>query len=213
MIAAAVAWGLALSAQPSAQAARKAPDAAASTARYFASIRNDPALVLAFLGEMPKGGDLHNHLSGAIYAESYLRWAAADKLCVAAATLAIVGGACDAAAGRPPASAVLANSALYDQAIDAMSMRNWNRALRGHDHFFATFQKFGPATLRTGEMLAEVSGRAAADRLSYLELMITPDGGLSAQKGVAAGWDADFDRLRGKLLASNFGDVVSAASR
>jgi hypothetical protein len=213
MIAAVAAWALALGAQPSAQSVPKAPDAAASTARYLASIRNDPALVLAFLGEMPKGGDLHNHLSGSIYAESYLQWAAADKLCVAAATLAIVGGACDAAAGRPPASAVVANRALYDQVIDAMSMRNWNRALRGHDHFFAAFQKFGPATHRTGEMLAEVSGRAAADRVSYLELMVTPDGGLSAQKGLAAGWDADFERLRAKLLASNFGDVVSAASR
>ena len=42
----------------------------AATARYFASIRNNPSLLLAFLADMPKGGDLHNHLSGAIYAES-----------------------------------------------------------------------------------------------------------------------------------------------
>src|SRR6185436_16333259 len=41
----------------------------AATATYFASIRNNPSLLLAFLAEMPKGGDLHNHLSGAIYAE------------------------------------------------------------------------------------------------------------------------------------------------
>ena len=26
---------------------------------------------------MPKGGDLHSHLSGAVYAESYIQWAAA----------------------------------------------------------------------------------------------------------------------------------------
>ena len=45
----------------------------------FASIRDDPLALLAFLREMPKGGDLHNHLSGAIYAESYLRWAAEDS--------------------------------------------------------------------------------------------------------------------------------------
>jgi adenosine deaminase len=212
-MAALAAWAVVLAAHPSGQRARPAPDAAAATARYFASIRNDPGLVLAFLGEMPKGGDLHIHLSGAIYAESYLRWAAADNLCVAAATLAIVGGTCDVSAGRPPASTVVANNALYDQAIDAMSMRNWNRALRGHDHFFAAFEKFGPAALRIGEMLAEVTARAAADRVSYLELMVTPDNGLSAQKGVAAGWDADFERLRDKLLASNFGDVVAAASR
>jgi hypothetical protein len=32
--------------------------------------------MLAFLRQMPKGGDLHNHLSGAIYAESYIQWVA-----------------------------------------------------------------------------------------------------------------------------------------
>ena len=51
---------------------------------------------------MPKGGDLHNHLTGAIYAESYLRWAAEDNLCLATATMSIVAATCDAAAGRPP---------------------------------------------------------------------------------------------------------------
>ena len=59
-------------------AAADTPEAV--TARRFASIRNNPPLLLAFLREMPKGGDLHNHLSGAVYAESYLRWAAEDKL-------------------------------------------------------------------------------------------------------------------------------------
>jgi hypothetical protein len=188
-------------------------DSAGATARYFASIRNNPSLLLAFLNEMPKGGDLHNHLSGAIYAESYLRWAADDNLCLATATMTLVAEACDAAAGRPPASAVLQNAVLYSEAIDAMSMRNWDRTLSGHDHFFATFGKFGPSSSRTGDMLAEVGARAAAEHVSYLELMMTPDGALSTQKGVAAGWDPDFGRLRDTLLAAAFADVVTAATR
>src|SRR5712691_11305141 len=149
----------------------------AATARYFASIRNQPLLLLAFLAEMPKGGDLHNHLSGAVYAESYLRWAAEDNLCLATATMTLVAGTCDANAGRPPASVVLQNATLYSQAIDAMSMRHWDPALNGHDHFFATFGKFGAASGRTGDMLAEVAARAAAEHVNYLELMLTPDGG------------------------------------
>src|SRR3989442_7364326 len=170
-----------------------AGDAAeAATARKFAALRTQPLALEAFLREMPKGGDLHNHLSGAIYAESYLRWAADDNLCVATATMSIVVGACDAAGGRPPASAVLQSSALYGQAIDAMSMRNWDRSLNGHDHFFATFGKFGPASNKTGDMLAEVSARAAAEHVSYLELMLTPDGGMSGVRGGQAGWDPDF---------------------
>ena len=55
----------------------------------YAAIRNQPLALEAFLREMPKGGDLHNHLSGAVYAESYLRWAADDKLCLVVATFTI----------------------------------------------------------------------------------------------------------------------------
>jgi hypothetical protein len=204
-----------LSFVPDAAAQRQAASAsrAAATARYFTSIRNNRSLLLAFLNEMPKGGDLHNHLSGAIYAESYLRWAADDNLCFATAAMMIVAGTCDASAGRPPASAIVQSAVLYGQAIDAMSMRNWDRALNGHDHFFAAFGKFGPVSSRTGDMLAEVSGRAAAEHVSYLELMLTADGGIAALKGNAAGWDPDLARMREKLLAASFGEVVTAATR
>ena len=52
------------------------------TAHYLDSIRNQPSLLLAFVHDMPKGGDLHNHLTGAIYAEDYIDFAASDNLCV-----------------------------------------------------------------------------------------------------------------------------------
>ena len=194
-------------------AAAPAPNAEQRTAKHFASIRNNPSLLLAFLTRMPKGGDLHNHLSGAIYAESYLRWAADDGLCVATATLSIVGGACDATAGRPPATAAFQNTVLFNQLIDAMSMRHWDPSLNGHDHFFATFGKFGAASAKTGDMLAEVAARAAAEQVSYLELMQTTDGGAGGARGVAAGWDPDLAKLRDKLLAAGFRDAVVSASR
>ena len=191
--------------------APSSPQAAA--ARHFAAIKNDPLKLLAFLREMPKGGDLHNHLSGAVYAETYLRWAAEDHLCLAIATLSIVSGTCDEAAGRPPAASILENAALYNQAIDAMSMRNWNPALNGRDHFFGAFARFGPASTKTGDMLAEVAARAAAEHVSYLELMLTPDGGAAAAAGRAAGWDEDLGRLREKLLAAGLRDRVVGAVR
>src|SRR6185369_9221947 len=94
-------------------------------------------------------------------------------------------------------SAVLQNATLYSQAIDAMSMRNRNPASNGHDHFFASFSRFNlPSNSRTGDMLAEVASRAAAEHVSYLELMITPDGGMASRLGRAAGWDADLARQR-----------------
>jgi adenosine deaminase len=44
--------------------------------------RQNPLQLRHFLQGMPKGGDLHNHLSGAVYAESWIRAAAEDHLCV-----------------------------------------------------------------------------------------------------------------------------------
>ena len=49
----------------SAALAQSASIAEQRTTRYFESIRRRPSLQLAFLREMPKGGDLHNHLSRA----------------------------------------------------------------------------------------------------------------------------------------------------
>jgi adenosine deaminase len=183
----------------------------AATARRLAAIRNQPLALQAFLREMPKGGDLHNHLSGAIYAESYLRWAVDDKLCVVLATFTIATTPCDAAAGRPPASAVMDDAMLYNEAIDAMSMRNWPTNLNGHDHFFQAFGKFGVVSAsHAGDMIAEVTSLAAAEHVSYLELMVTPDGGVSSRLGRQAGWTADFAQMRAKLLAlSGWTDVVA----
>ena len=54
---------------------------AKSAATGFAIAKNDPVKLRNFLLRMPKGGDLHNHLTGTIYAESYLGWAAEDGKC------------------------------------------------------------------------------------------------------------------------------------
>jgi hypothetical protein len=199
-----------------------AGDAAeAATARKLAAIRTQPLALAAFLREMPKGGDLHNHFTGSIYAESYMRWAVEDQMCVVLATFAIAQGPCDAGAGRPPASEVMQNSALYNQAIDAWSMRAWPAGQIGHHHFFQTFLKFNAAasTARDGDMLAEITSRAAAEHVSYLEVMMTPDGGVASRLGREAGWPggppgpAVFGALRQKLLASGWGEVFARASQ
>ena len=54
----------------------------AETRTYFQQVRLEPALLRSFLYAFPKGGELHNHLDGAIYAESYIRWAAEDGKCI-----------------------------------------------------------------------------------------------------------------------------------
>jgi hypothetical protein len=45
-------------------------------------IRDDLSQLTIFLKSMPKGGDLHNHLFGAVHAERFLDWSMRDTLCV-----------------------------------------------------------------------------------------------------------------------------------
>src|SRR6185295_10712213 len=145
------------------------------TASYFESIRKSPPKQMAFLLKMPKGADLHNHLSGSIYAERYIEWAAEKGLCINTTTMTLVVPAspsqCDS--GQTPANKALTNSVLYRQMIDAWSMRNWQLSEQsGHDHFFDAFGRFGPATYNNnGQMLAEAVKSAARGRVSYVELM------------------------------------------
>src|SRR5258708_34984594 len=46
------------------------------------AVRSSPLDLRNLLFKMPKGADLHNHLSGAVYAESRIRAAADDHLCL-----------------------------------------------------------------------------------------------------------------------------------
>jgi hypothetical protein len=49
---------------------------------------------------MPKGGDLHNHLGGAIYAESLIDFSADSGWCVDRTTSFLVTPPCDASCDR-----------------------------------------------------------------------------------------------------------------
>ena len=182
-----------------------------ATARYFESIRKSPPQMLAFLRRMPKGADLHSHVSGAIYAESYVQWAADKGLCVDQATAVLSQPPCVQTSGQVPVSTALSNQTLYRKLIDSWSMRNSQYSgINGHDQFFDSFGKFGPAgSGQLGKMLAEVASRAARGRVLYLELMLTPDGPSSSALGLRVGWDGDFNATLAKLRD---GGIAAAAS-
>lgn len=189
------------------------------TAHYLASIHQNPSLLLPFLRDMPKGGDLHIHLAGAIYAEKWIDYAAQDNLCVDRSISALLPPPCDNSCAKytnkPAARCAYQDHVLYNQLVDAWSMRNWNRSDdSGHDHFFATFDKFDLASLNSvGNQLAEVAGRAAADHLQYLELMHTADGMQAAELGLKLGWNDDFGQLRETLLSGGLREIVTATRK
>ena len=136
-------------------------------------IRNDPARLRLFLQEFPKGGDLHNHSGGSVYAENYIKWSAEDGKCVILETSVIVQPPCDAAAGRPSVDSIRLNSAIVNPLIDAFSVRNYaRRPVSGHNQFFSTFFRFRVAAEgRFGDIVAELAARAARQNLLYLELL------------------------------------------
>jgi len=188
------------------------------TARYLDSIRSQPSLLLAFLREMPKGGDLHNHLYGAIYAEDLIDFAASGNFCVDRTTSHLMGAPCDSCESYTPKPAVRCaydDHILYNRIIDAWSMRNWRPGEEsGHDHFFATFDKFVlAADTHLADALATVINRAAREHVQYIELMQTADLNAAAGLGMKLGWDNDFAKMREKLLAGGLKEIIAATSK
>lgn len=156
----------------------------AGTAAAFQKLRHDPWRLRQFMAAFPKGGDLHNHLDGSIYAENIIRWASEDGKCVAPATGQISFPPCDAQ--RPPMKEVAADSVNYRQLVDAYSVRNYERGLKsGHDQVFDTFGRFIPGTLgREGDMLREATNRRGAENTVYLELL--QSWGMDKARAIAA---------------------------
>jgi adenosine deaminase/adenosine deaminase CECR1 len=180
------------------------------TARYFESIKDDPPLLLAFLRAMPKGADLHNHLSGAVYAEDYIKMALAGRLCVNPADKVLSMPPCST--GQQIDQAIKLDSTLYDKLIDAWSMRNWQLSGEsGHDHFFAAFGKFGAAindeTL--SEMLAAALGQAAADHVGSVELMFTPNSA-NIRKIAQGRWNDDYATMAKRIMDAGLAAEVKA---
>ena len=191
-----------------------APESAEQkTAQLMESLRSNGPALYAFLKQMPKGTDLHNHITGAAYAESYARFAAESHLCLEVRTMALMRPPCKD--GQTDAVQSLVDPVLYRQMIDAWSMRDWHPATEsGHDHFFDAFYRFGAAIRgHLGAMLAETVARAADGHVQYLELMIHPDDGKAMELAAKIQWDENLARMRDKLLASGMDNAVAESRR
>src|SRR5215831_16720603 len=84
------------------------------------SLRNSPLELRNLLLKMPKGADLHNHLAGAVYAETWIRNAAEDNMCLDTGALGGTSHVYSRAADNPPACAagtIPASDAFKDQQV------------------------------------------------------------------------------------------------
>ena len=208
-------------------------EARAGTA-FLEARAGGPATLHAFLERMPKGADLHMHLSGAVYAETFLKEAVEDQICIDPVRLTFAKNARPTGSapaqpvcgeGTVPAGTILKDQKLYDGLVDAFSMRSFvpSAGVSGHDWFFATFGRFDLPSKHTAEWLDEVATRAAAQNEQYLEIMMSPVSAPAVQAANELGWaagasdpeggaaPAELARLRTQLLATPaFRDTVAA---
>lgn len=151
----------------------------AATAALVDKVAGNPAQLRVVLQAMPKGGDLHNHLGGSVYAEDFLKVAAAKGLCADEAISRIVPGPCPAE--RQIGTMAAADPFTYARLIDAISTRGFQKGIgpdliSGHSQFFSSFGKFSPAFPgETPRWLADAYASAGRNNLVYLELMYNPD--------------------------------------
>jgi adenosine deaminase len=194
--------------------------------RALDRVRNSPLELRAFLERMPKGADLHTHLGGAVYAETLIHDAVEDQLCVETATATLVPsiGTTHSTPPQPvcgansePVIDALGNPDLYTSLIDGFSMRSFvpSAGISGHDHFFATFTRFGEIDGKThvGEWLDELAKRAASQNEQYLEIMQTPDSKEAIRIGREVGWSGNLPATRDALLAKGLRQNIETARK
>jgi len=182
----------------------------------------------AFLKPFPKGADLHMHLSGAIYAETFLDEAAQQGICVDLNALAFAELAKNSKCpdGQMAAADLVhkgddPTQHVYDKFVAAFSMKNFVpfASWSGHDQFFATFDHFGGLDKKwQGAWIDEVATRAATQNEQYLEIMQTPSFSHVFSAIAKAPWPSDFNdanhlavlaKYRDQLLANGLADDVA----
>lgn len=150
---------------------------AQSTNDYFERIRNNEAELTAFFSQMPKGGDLHHHFSGSIYAEPLLQRAIAEDFYLNIETMDVLKE--KPSTGNWELFSTLKSKGtldIYKQKImQKWSVKDYNHVDYPSDKlFFESFMKFEPAIKGNfGQGLLELKNRAISENVSYIETQLS----------------------------------------
>lgn len=146
------------------------------TAKYFERIQKekDWAKLNLFCSLMPKGGDIHNHYSGAMYVETYLDWAQSKGMKLDTQTLTLTN---KATASCISIDSLKKNGVIYRAVLNQWSDMDFYNYFHAEDqpdqHFFNTFSYFGNisgAYYKKG--LQEIKERAKKEHVQYIETML-----------------------------------------
>ncbi|MCS0582220.1 adenosine deaminase [Massilia pinisoli] len=200
----------ALAAAASARTPASGPNEAA-TARHYAALidgtRPKTAELVLFFSQMPKGGDLHHHYSGAIYAETYVDWLDKQGACVNKVTYRIEteksvvdSERAKQAKDRTCLSSadVYADDAVWRELLQRWSSKDFNNhgAIQPPPdrQFFQTFGYFGPVSDHSfHDGLLELKNRALAENVSYIETMFKSPETVSDPEFDKRAWDSARD--------------------
>jgi adenosine deaminase len=153
----------------------------AAVSRYFEKIRKDESQLAQFMLMMPKGGDLHHHYSGSVYAETYWEYLMSADCWINEKTLQVDSAYKQLAGDWSRCSKLQKEKKLADikqRMLQQWSVKDYYDALAPSDKlFFDAFGKFSiPAAATTKQGLLELKKRAKEENLSYIETMPTsPD--------------------------------------
>ncbi|QYF94338.1 adenosine deaminase [Massilia sp. PAMC28688] len=215
----------ALAIAASAHAAPASTSNEAATARHLASLvaGSEPKMaeLTLFFSQMPKGGDLHHHYSGSIYAEQYVDWVDRQGYCVNKQTYRIETSKDVVAAERARPAAernclstaeILADDYTYRELLQRWSAKDFDNhgAIQPPPdrQFFQTFGYFNAVSnANFNEGLQEIKKRAIEENVGYIETMFklapfVANADFDARMRQAASSDAVLtDTMRGWLAA------------
>ena len=170
--------------------------------------RGDARALGDLLRRMPKGADLHSHITGAVATETLIDFGIADGVCVSPTTFVSSNPPCGP--GTVPMTDAEKDPDLYQAILEAWSMENFvGPVLDRHAHFFATFGKFGAAVgSHTPDIFIEQKREAASEHISYLEIMLSYGSGAAIPVGIDAlptgdPWTADYLLARREVMLAD----------
>lgn len=175
-------------------AVQQSPNNRQATGSLYAQMLSGRSVDLAglslFANMLPKGGDLHHHFSGSIYAETYLDWIGQKGFCVYKTTDSGLKIEKFRVATKPQEL----SDAKREQCLSAQDVRKDNGFYRNllmawsskdyanhyHEetapdaHFFDTFKYFEDvATQGHQEGLVQLKHRAKQENVSYIETLLS----------------------------------------
>ncbi|MFA5179894.1 MAG: hypothetical protein WC405_01115 [Syntrophales bacterium] len=162
--------------------------------QYYSQLISGPTPKVAelnlFANMLPKGGDIHHHYSGAIYAETYLDWVGKKNYCIyreSDKNLKIekyrieIKPAAELAEGAVKicisAEAVRKDNSFYRELLMRWSDKDYGNHFHEQSapdqQFFDTFGFFGPVSNAAfQEGLQVLKDRAKAENVQYIETML-----------------------------------------